>query len=240
MLIFGPITMLTGFITLPDFEGVLGQEYLDEVKALDLTMTIFKMFIVAIGALMLFGGLFLLSQDLMANSGKIQKDLLMMSRIGFMFAFTVFYLFFALQLESINIAQGENDDYIALDENDEDITVSNAYYNNTMTVSDELALDTHYMGQSIWGSMPIAWGAALILFGIAAVTGNNSPKESMEWAYGLPIIGGLVMMASFLGVGGFAAFLLAMFCALPIGVLMLTGHLKDTGADSDDTGSESE
>ncbi len=51
--------------------------------------------------------------------------------------------------------------------------------------------------------------------------------------YALPIIGGLAMMSSFLGVGGFAAFLLAMFCAMPIGVLMLTGHLKDTGADSE-------
>ena len=89
------------------------------------------------------------------------------------------------------------------------------------------------MAEGIWGSMPIAWGTALLLFGIAAVTGNNSPKESMEWAYGLPIIGALAMMSSFLGVGGFAAFLLAMFCAVPIGVLMLTGHLKDTGAESD-------
>jgi len=232
--------MMTGFITLPDFEGVLGQEYLDEVKALDLDMTFVKMFIVAIGVLMLFGGLFLLSQDLMANSGKVQRDLLMMSRMGFMFAFTIFYLFFALQIESIAVAQGENNAYTALDENGEDLTVSNVYYNNTMTVSDELALDAHYMAESIWGSMPIAWGTALLLFGIAAVTGNNSPKESIEWVYALPIIGALAMMSSFLGVGGFAAFLLAMFCAMPIGVLMLTGHLEDTGADSDDTGSESE
>ena len=37
-------------------------------------MTFVKMFIVAIGVLMLFGGSFLLSQDLMANSGKIQQD----------------------------------------------------------------------------------------------------------------------------------------------------------------------
>ena len=216
MLVLGPIVMMVGFFTLPDFEGVVGQEYLDEVKALDLDMTFVKMFIVATGVLMLFGGFFLLSQDLMANSGKVQRDLLMLSRIGFMFAFTVFYLFFALQIESIAVAQGVND----------------AYADDPALV-DELALDAHYMAEGIWGSMPIAWGTALILFGIAAVTGNNSPKESMEWAYGLPTIGGLVMMASFLGVGGFAAFLLAMFCAVPIGVLMLTGHLKDTGAESD-------
>ena len=216
MLVLGPIVMMAGFVTLPDFEGVVGQEYLDEVKALDLDMTFVKMFIVATGVLMLFGGFFLLSQDLMANSGKVQRDLLMMSRMGFMFAFTVFYLFFALQIESIAVAQGVND----------------AYADDPALV-DELALDAHYMAEGIWGSMPIAWGTALILFGIAAVTGNNSPKESMEWAYGLPTIGGLVMMASFLGVGGFAAFLLAMFCAVPIGVLMLTGHLKDTGAESD-------
>ncbi len=216
MLVLGPIVMMAGFVTLPDFEGVVGQEYLDEVKALDFDMTFVKMFIVATGVLMLFGGFFLLSQDLMANSGKVQRDLLMLSRIGFMFAFTVFYLFFALQIESIAVAQGVND----------------AYADDPALV-DELALDAHYMAEGIWGSMPIAWGTALLLFGIAAVTGNNSPKESMEWAYGLPIIGALAMMSSFLGVGGFAAFLLAMFCAVPIGVLMLTGHLKDTGADSD-------
>jgi len=216
MLALGPIIMMVGFVTLPDFEGVVGQEYLDEVNALDFDITFVKMFIVATGVLMLFGGFFLLSQDLMANSGKLQRDLLMMSRMGFMFAFTVFYLFFALQIESIAVAQGVND----------------AYADDPALV-DELALDAHYMAEGIWGSMPIAWGTALLLFGIAAVTGNNSPKESIEWVYALPIIGALAMMSSFLGVGGFAAFLLSMFCAMPIGVLMLTGHLKDTGADSE-------
>ena len=216
MLALGPIIMMVGFVTLPDFEGVVGQEYLDEVNALDFDITFVKMFIVATGVLMLFGGFFLLSQDLMANSGKLQRDLLMMSRMGFMFAFTVFYLFFALQIESIAVAQGVND----------------AYADDPALV-DELALDAHYMAEGIWGSMPIAWGTALLLFGIAAVTGNNSPKESIEWVYALPIIGALAMMSSFLGVGGFAAFLLAMFCAMPIGILMLTGHLKDTGADSE-------
>ncbi len=220
MLALGPIVMFLGFIMSTDYQGVLGQEYLDEVKALDMNMTIFTIFIAAIGILMVFGGLFLLSQDLMANSGKVQRDLLLMSRIGFMFAFTIFYLFFALQLESIAIAQGENDDYAS-----------------DPALADQLVLDTHYMAESIWSSMPIAWGTALILFGIAAVTGNNSPKESMEWAYGLPIIGGLAIISSFwVGYwfeGGFVLFLLALFCAVPIGVLMLTGHLKDTGADSD-------
>ena len=216
MLALGPIVMFLGFIMSTDYQGVLGQEYLDEVRALDMNMTILTIFITAIGILMVFGGLFLLSQDLMANSGKMQRDMLLMSRIGFMFAFTVFYLFFALQLESIFIAQGENDDYAS-----------------DPALADQLVLDTHYMAESIWSSMPIAWGTALILFGIAAVTGNNSPKESMEWAYGLPIIGGLAIMSVFWVEDGFVLFLFAMFCAMPIGVLMLTGHLKDTGADSD-------
>ena len=223
MLALGPIVMFLGFIMSTDYQGVLGQEYLDEVKALDMNMTILTILITAIGILMVFGGLFLLSQDLMANSGKVQRDLLLMSRIGFMFAFTIFYLFFALQLESIAIAQGENDDYAS-----------------DPALADQLVLDTHYMAESIWSSMPIAWGTALILFGIAAVTGNNSPKESMEWAYGLPIIGGLGLISIFWVEDGFVFFLFAMFCAMPIGILMLTGHLKDTGADSDDTAAESE
>ena len=216
MLALGPIVMMVGFIMSPDLEMLSGQEYLDEVKALDMNMTIFTIIIAAIGILMVFGGLFLLSQDLMANSGKVQRDLLLMSRIGFMFAFTIFYLFFALQLESIFIAQGEN----------------NVYADDT-ALADEIALDTHYMAESIWSSMPIAWGTALILFGIAAVTGNNSPKESMEWAYGLPIIGGLAIMSSFWVEGGFALFLLALFCAVPTGIMLLTGHLKIPGSESD-------
>ena len=216
MLVLGPIIMMVGFITSPDLEKLVGQEYLDEVKALDGNMTLLTIFITAIGVLMIFGGLFLLSQDLMANSGKMQQDMLMMSRIGFMFAFTVFYLFFALQLESIAIAQGEND-----------------VYAGDPALADELALDTHYMAESVWMSMPIAFGTALILFGIAAVTGNNSPKESMEWAYGLPIIGGLAMMSIFWVEDGFALFLFAMFSNVPTGIMLLTGHLKIPGAESD-------
>ena len=209
--------MMAGFMMWPGSEEILvGQEYLDEAKTIDMNMTIFAVFLTATGILMVFGGMFLLSQDLMANSGKVQRDLLLMSRIGFMFAFTIFYLFFALQLESIAIAQGENDDYAS-----------------DPALADQLVLDTHYMAESIWSSMPIAWGTALILFGIAAVTGNNSPKESMEWAYGLPIIAGLAIMSVFWVDDGFVLILFAMFCAMPIGVLMLTGHLKDTGADSE-------
>ena len=44
MLVLGPIVMMAGFVTLPDFEGVVGQEYLDEVKALDFDITFVKMF----------------------------------------------------------------------------------------------------------------------------------------------------------------------------------------------------
>jgi len=220
LLALGPIVMMAGFITLPDFQGVSGQEYLEEVKALDMNMTIFKVFIVAIGVLMIFGGLFLLSQDLMANSGKMQQDMLMLSRIGFMFAFTVFYLFFALQLESIFIAQGENNDYAGV-----------AGSGSNFSLAEEIALDTHYMADSIWSSMPIAFGIALILFGIAAVTGNNSPKKPIEWVYGLPILGGLSIISIFWVKDGFAFFLFAMFSAVPIGVMMLAGMLDDESSE---------
>ena len=213
MLVLGPILLMVGFITLPDFEGVLGQEYLDEVKALDNNMTIFKIFIVAIGVLMIFGGLFLLSQDLMANSGKVQRDLLLMSRIGFMFAFTVFFLFFGMSMEA-NMLVKEEYDHLTAEE------------------SNALALDVINLSNHIWGSVPIAWGTALLLLGVAAVR-TVAPKEPMEWAYALPAVGGLGMI-TMLWHEMDAAFFFAMFCAVPIGVLMLTGHLKDTGADSEE------
>ena len=164
--------MFIGFMIWPGGGGddiLLGEEYLEDTASLDMNMVYFAVLVTATGVLLIFGGLFLLSQDLMANSGKVQRDLLLMSRIGFMFAFTVFYLFFALQLESTFIVQNENDDYASDPE-----------------LVNELALDTYYMSLSVWSSMPIAWGTALILFSIGAVTGNNAPKEPIEWVYALP------------------------------------------------------
>ena len=145
MLVFGPIVMMAGFIMSPELEDLLGQAYLSKVKSLDMNMTLLTTFTSAFGILMLFGGLFLLSQDLMANSGKMQQDMLMMSRLGFMFAFTVFYLFFGMQLESISIAQGDND-----------------IYAGDSALSDETALDLHYMAENIWSGLPIALCFALI------------------------------------------------------------------------------
>tara|TARA_B100001123_G_C15056335_1_gene925684 strand:+ start:191 stop:865 length:675 start_codon:yes stop_codon:yes gene_type:complete len=216
MLALGPIAMFIGFSLWPgggtDDSILLGDAYLEDVKNVDMNMLYLSILITATGILMIFGGFFLLSQDLMANSGKIQQDLFMMSRIGFMFTLTVFYLFFALSLESAFIAQGENDDYAS-----------------DPALADQLVMDTYYMSMSIWSSMPIAWGTALILFGIAAVTGNNAPKKPVEWAYAVPIAAGIGLI-TFLWTGGSDAFFFfAIFCAMPVGILMLAGQLDEEG-----------
>jgi len=217
MLALGPVVMMVGFFTWPIGDDEFGQAALDSLKAADDNMLYFSAILAATGVLMIFGGLFLLSQDLMANSGKMERDMLMMSRIGFMFAFTVFYLFFGMSMEANMLVKGEYD-YLTAEE------------------SDALALDVIDLSNYIWGSVPIAWGTALVLLGVSAVR-TVAPKEPMEWAYALPAVAGLGMI-TMLWHGNDAAFFFAMFCAVPIGVLMLTGHLKDTGADSDDTGSE--
>ena len=215
MLALGPIAMFIGFSLWPgggtDDSILLGDAYLEDVKNVDMNKLYLSILITATGILMIFGGFFLLSQDLMANSGKIQQDLFMMSRIGFMFTLTVFYLFFALSLESAFIAQGENDDYAS-----------------DPALADQLVMDTYYMSMSIWSSMPIAWGTALILFGIAAVTGNNAPKKPVEWVYALPAAAGLCLL-SFLWLEGDIFFFFAMFCGAPIGILMFAGQLDEDG-----------
>ena len=208
--------MFIGFSLWPgggtDDSILLGDAYLEDVKNVDMNMLYLSILITATGILMIFGGFFLLSQDLMANSGKIQQDLFMMSRIGFMFTLTVFYLFFALSLESAFIAQGENDDYAS-----------------DPALADQLVMDTYYMSMSIWSSMPIAWGTALILFGIAAVTGNNAPKKPVEWAYAVPIAAGIGLITFLWTGGGDAFFFFAIFCAMPVGILMLAGQLDEEG-----------
>ena len=216
MLALGPIAMFIGFSLWPgggtDDSILLGDAYLEDVKNVDMNMLYLSILITATGILMIFGGFFLLSQDLMANSGKIQQDLFMMSRIGFMFTLTVFYLFFALSLESAFIAQGENDDYAS-----------------DPALADQLVMDTYYMSMSIWSSMPIAWGTALILFGIAAVTGNTAPKKPVEWAYAVPIAAGIGLITFLWTGGGDAFFFFAIFCAMPVGILMLAGQLDEEG-----------
>ena len=217
MLALGPVVMMAGFFTWPIGDDEFGQAALDSLKAADDNMLYFSGILAATGTLMIFGGLFLLSQDLMANSGKMERDMLLMSRIGFMFAFTVFYLFFGMSMEA-NLLVKEQYDHLTAEE------------------SNDLALDVINLSNYIWGSVPIAWGTALLLLGVSAVR-TVAPKEPMEWAYALPAVAGLGMITMFWH-NMDAAFFFAMFCAMPIGILMLTGHLKDT--DSDDTAAESE
>ena len=143
MLALGPVVMMAGFFTWP-IGDEFGQAALDSLEAADDNMIYFSGILAATGILMIFGGLFLLSQDLMANSGKMDRDMLLMSRIGFMFAFTVFYLFFAMSLEA-NFLVKEGDDHMTVEENN------------------ALALDLINLSNHIWGSVPIAWGTALHL-----------------------------------------------------------------------------
>ena len=219
MLALGPVVMMAGFFTWPVGDDEFGQAALDSLKAADDNMLYISAILAATGVLMIFGGLFLLSQDLMANSGKMERDMLLMSRIGFMFAFTVFYLFFGMSMEA-NLLVKEQYDHLTAEE------------------SNDLALDVINLSNYIWGSVPIAWGTALLLLGVTAVR-TVAPKEPMEWAYALPAVAGLGMITMFWH-NMDAAFFFAMFCAMPIGILMLTGHLKDTGAESDDSGPESD
>jgi hypothetical protein len=212
MLALGPLVMFAGFATWPVGDDEFGQAALDSIEAADNNMLYLSGLVVATGVLMVFGGLFLLSQDLMANAGKMERDILLMSRLGLMFAFTIFYLFFAMNMEANWLVKGEVDHLTAEE-------------------SDAMALDVINLSNHIWGSVPIAWGTALLLLGFSAVR-TIAPKEPMEWAYALPAVAGLGMMTLYWHQMD-AFFFFAIFCAMPIGILMLTGHLKDTGADSE-------
>ena len=212
MLGLGPLVMFAGFSMWPVGNDDFGQAALDSLEAADNNMLYLSGLLSATGVLMLFGGLFLLSQDLMANAGKMERDMLLMSRIGFMFTFTIFYLLFGMSMEANWLVKGEVEHFTAEE-------------------SDALALDLINISNHIWGSIPIAWGTALLLFGVSAVR-TIAPKEPMEWAYALPVVAGLGMITLYLHQLD-AFFFFAIFGAMPIGLLMLAGQLKDTGADSE-------
>ena len=68
LLTLAPIVMFIAFMTGPD--EVRDQDYLNWLKDQSLTMMAGGTIVVTIGAVMMFGGWFVLTQDMMAKSNK--------------------------------------------------------------------------------------------------------------------------------------------------------------------------
>ena len=108
LLVIGPVLMFIAFMTGPD--DVSGQEYIDYLKDTDMNTMIIGTILVTVGAIMMFGGWFVLTQDMMPKSNKTQRDLLMLSRVALIFPITLLLLATGMDLEAHwLVTEGEDD-----------------------------------------------------------------------------------------------------------------------------------
>ena len=205
LLVIAPILMFIAFMTGPD--DVLGQEYIDYLKDTDLNTMVIGTILVTVGAIMMFGGWFVLTQDMMVKSNKTQQDLLMLSRIALILPITLLLLATGMDMESWWLVNEGEDDYFTAEE------------------EEAIALNNHYVSTYMWGTMPISWALGLILIGAAALMGNQKNKHSAQWVFAGPVFTGLGLIGAYWFEPLWLFFIVAILISLPIGVMMLMGKL---------------
>ena len=212
LLVIGPVLMFIAFMTGPD--DVSGQEYIDYLKDTDMNTMIIGTILVTVGAIMMFGGWFVLTQDMMPKSNKTQRDLLMLSRVALILPITLLLLATGMDMEA----------HWLVTEGEDDLTVEE---------EEAIALQNREVSTYFWGTMPITWALGLILIGVAALMGNQKDKHSEQWVFAGPLVTGLGLMSAYLIEGAWVFFLVAIVISLPIGVMMLMGKLDYLYSDSD-------
>ena len=213
LLVIGPVLMFIAFMTGPD--EVRGQEYIDYLKDTDMNTMLLGTILVTVGTITMFGGWFVLTQDMMAKSNKTQQDLLMLSRVALILPIALLLLATGMDLEAHWLVTEGEDDYFTVEE------------------EEAIALNNHYVSTYFWGTMPLTWALGLILIGVAALMGNQKDKHSEQWVFAGPLVTGLGLMSAYLIEGAWVFFLVAIVISLPIGVMMLMGKLDYLYSDSD-------
>jgi len=204
LLVIGPVLMFIAFMTGPD--EVRGQEYIDYLKDTDMNTMLLGTILVTVGAITMFGGWFVLTQDMMVKSNKTQQDLLMLSRVALILPITLLLLATGMDLEA----------HWLVTEGEDGLTVEE---------SEAIALNNHNVSSYFWGTMPISWALGLILIGVAALMGNQKDKHSEQWVFAGPLVTGLGLMSAYLIEGAWVFFIVAIVISLPIGIMMLMGKL---------------
>ena len=205
LLVIAPILMFIAFMTGPD--DVRGQDYMDWLKDQNMNTMIVGTILVTVGAIMMFGGWFVLTQDMMVKSNKTQQDLLMLSRIALILPITLLLLSTGMDMESWWLVNEGEDDYFTAEE------------------EEAIALNNHYVSTYMWGTMPISWALGLILIGAAALMGNQKNKHSAQWVFAGPVFTGLGLIGAYWFEPLWLFFIVAILISLPIGVMMLMGKL---------------
>ena len=204
LLVIAPVLMMIAFMTGSD--DVRGQEYIEYLKDTDQNTMIMGTILVTVGAITMFGGWFVLTQDMMVKSNKTQQDLLMLSRVALILPITLLLLATGMDLEA----------HWLVTEGDDDLTVEE---------EEAIALQNREISSYFWGTMPISWALGLILIGVAALMGDQKDEHSEQWVFAGPLVTGLGLISAYWIEEAWLFFIVAIIISLPIGIMMLMGKL---------------
>jgi len=205
LLVIAPVLMFIAFMMGPE-EEVYGQEYIDDLKDVEQNAILMETLLMTVATILTIGSWFILTQDMMAKSNKMQRDLLMISRVALVIPLTILLLATGLVLDAHYLVTEGEDDYLTVDQ------------------ENDIALNNHYISSYMWGTLPMSWGLGLVLIGAAGLVGNQKDEHREQWVFAGPVVAGLGMMTVY-WTSAWMFFMLAIVINLPIGVMMLMGKL---------------
>ena len=219
MLIGGPILLLGAFILWPaaDYIGIRGTESLvDEADSL------MPLLIVAtLGTMLMFGGLYLLNSEMMANANGMNKQLL---TVGSMLIIATLVAFIMGMGSNVNVINAENTDIDAV--NAEQTWLSAAD-------QDESQQNFFDAGSTAWALSPVTWGLAMIIIGFVAFS-SQRPEGAMGFVLpSMMALGTAFLAAPIINEPSFfnLMFPVVMIFHIIIGGLLLSGNLAVPGSE---------
>lgn len=177
-----------------------------------------KLAVATVGITMMFGGLYLLIQQMKKGAGSMHQQMLTMAGMCIIAALALFMAGFGGNVTSINAIDGEidADNDLAYDDDADQL---------------ESARNSWDAANSGWGMMPVMWGLGMILVGLTAFMMKRPEGIEYVWSLLMPVGLGFTL-APVLNDPAFfdVIFPVTMLTHIVIGGLMISGKLTALGA----------
>ena len=173
MLAGGPILLMVAFFSWPQTSEV-GTDATDILFAEDRMPLMMMLAIATIGIVVMFGGLYLLVQQMKKGAGEMHKQMLTIAGMCIIAALALFMAGFGGNVNAINAIDFEidpADDQAWEDADDQLISVRGSW-------------DAANSG---WAMMPVMWGMAMILVGITAFMMQKPSGIDYMWSLLMPV-----------------------------------------------------
>ena len=217
MLAGGPILLMVAFFSWPQTSEV-GSDATDILFAEDRMPLIIMLAIATVGIVVMFGGLYLLVQQMKKSAGEMHQQMLTVAGMCIIAALALFMAGFGGNVNSINAID------IDIDADDDLAWESEA----DQLVSVRGSWDAANSG---WAMMPVMLGMGMILVGMTAFMMQRPSGTDYMWVALMPVGLGFSMAPILNNPSYFdMIFPVTMLVHIVIGVMMITGNLDAPGS----------